>query len=302
MASRLKARPPEEVKPGHSKLLLFGGPGAGKTQFALSFPAPYFIDTEGGAQLQHYMARLKASGGAYMGPDDGACDFDAIIEQVKALSTEKHGYKTLVIDSITKVYQSSIAKKAEDLGDKDAFGASKKPAIAKMRQLVAWLTKLDMNVVFVAHEIALWGGEGRDRKQTGTGPDAWDKLTYELDLTLRVEKHSKGFRTATVDKSRLTGFPEFDRFDLQKGGVDVGYDNFAERYGKDYIEAPSQPVVLANAEQIAEIERILSIVKVDEEQIEKWLTKANAETWADLTTVQADGVLKLLNAKLQGAK
>lgn len=302
MATKLKAKPPEEVKPGHSKMLLYGGPGCGKTWFALSFPAPYYIDTEGGASLGHYMDRLKRSGGAYMGPEDGSCDFDAIIEQVKALSTEKHGFKTLVLDSITKVYQSNIAKKAEELADKDAFGASKKPAIAKMRQLIAWLTKLDMNVVFIAHEIAVWGGEGKDRKQVGTGPDAWEKLSFELDLTMCVQKHSKGFRTATVDKSRLTGFPEFERFDLQKGGVDVGYENFAERYGRDFIEAPAVPVVLASPEQVAEIERLLSIVKIEPEMTEKWLSKANAEEWTDLTTVQADGVLKLLQTKLNGGK
>lgn len=302
MASKLKAKPPEDVKPGHSKMLLYGGPGSGKTWFALSFPAPFYVDTEGGASLGHYMDRLKKAGGAYLGPDDGSCDFDTIIEQVKALSTEKHPYKTLVIDSITKVYQSSIAKKAEELADKDAFGASKKPAIAKMRQLIAWLTKLDMNVVFIAHEIAVWGGEGTQRKQVGTGPDAWEKLAFELDLTMNVQKHSKGFRTATVDKSRLTGFPEFERFDLQKNGVDVGYENFAERYGRDFIEAAAVPVVLATNEQVAEIERLLSIVKVDPEMTEKWLTKANAEEWADLTTVQADGVLKLLQTKLNGGK
>ena len=99
--TKLKAKAPEEVKPGHIKGMLFGASGAGKTWFALSFPAPYFIDTEGGADLNHYMQRLKVAGGSYMGPSDGACDFDTILAQIQALATEKHPYKTLVIDSIT---------------------------------------------------------------------------------------------------------------------------------------------------------------------------------------------------------
>lgn len=301
MASKLKAKAPEEVKPGHAKICVYGKEGSGKSWFALSFPSAFVIDTEGGSQLAHYMQRLKKSGGVYLGPDDGACDFDVIIDQIKALATEKHSYKTLIIDSITKVYQARIARAAEELGDKDAFGASKKPAIAKMRQILAWIGKLDMNVIFVAHEVAVWGGEGKDRKQIGVGPDVWDKVPYELDLTLHVEKHSLGFRTATVDKSRLVGFPEFERFELQKGGHDTGYQNFADRYGKDYIEAPAVPVVPATPEQVAEINRILGIVKIEQETLDKWLTKANAETWADLTTAQADGVLKLLTAKLNGA-
>lgn len=301
MGTKLKARPPEVVKPGHAKLVVFGKEGCGKTWLALSFPRAYVIDTEGGARLQHYMARLKESGGSYVGPEDGACDFDFIIGEVKTLATEKHPYKTLIVDSITKVFQSTIAKDAERLGDKDAFGASKKPAIAKMRQLIAWVSRLNMNVVFVAHEIALWGEDGKGgRKQIGVGPDAWDKLAYELDLTLHIEKHSRGFRTATVDKSRLTGFPEFDRFDLQKNGTDVGYENFAARYGKDFIEAAPEAIVLATSEQVTEIERLLAIVKVEQDQLDKWLAKASAETWADLTTEQAAGVLKLLAAKLNG--
>lgn len=302
MATKLRAKPPEEVKPGHAKIVVYGKEGSGKTWLALSFPNAYVIDTEGGAQLQHYMARLKKSGGMYLGPDDGACDFDVILAEMKTLATEKHPYKTLIIDSITKVYQSRIAKAAEELGDKDAFGASKKPAIAKMRQVLAWISKLDMNVVLVAHEIAIWGGEGKDRKQVGVGPDVWDKVPYELDLTLHVEKHSLGFRTATVDKSRLMGFPEFERFEIQKNGHDTGYKNFAERYGKDFIEAEPEPVVLASAEQVAEIERLLTVVKVDQDAIDKWMTKANAETWAEFKTEQADAVLKFLNSKINGAK
>lgn len=302
MATRLKAKPPEEVKPGHAKLVLFGKEGCGKTWFALQFPRAYMIDSEGGAKLQHYTARLKASGGSYMGPEDGACDLDLILAEIKTLATEQHTYQTLVIDSITKAYQTAIANEAVRLGDKDAFGASKKPAIGKMRQIIAWVSKLDMNVVFVAHEIALWGGEGKDRKQVGVGPDAWEKLSYELDLTLHVEKHSRGFRTATVEKSRLQGFPEFERFDLQKNGTDVGYENFAARYGKDFIEAAPEPVVLASAEQVAEIERLLSVVKIDQDTIEKWQTKANAETWAEFKADQAEGVLKFLNSKINGAK
>lgn len=105
-----------------------------------------------------------------------------------------------------------------------------------------------------------------------------------------------------MDKSRIPTFPEFDRFDLQKGGVDVGYENFAERYGREAIEESVTLTTLASAEQVSEIERLLGIVKVDADTVEKWLTKAGAETWSDLTDVQADGVLKLLNNKLNGGK
>src|SRR6185436_14696537 len=111
--TRLKAKQPEETKPGKSKIVIFGPPGVGKTWFSLSFPVPYYIDTEGGADLKHYQDRLKAAGGVYLGPQDGALDFPFLIGQIEALATEKHSYKTLIIDSITKAYQTCIANESE---------------------------------------------------------------------------------------------------------------------------------------------------------------------------------------------
>jgi hypothetical protein len=57
--SKLKAKAPTEVKPGKTKALVFGKSGVGKTWFTLTFPAPYYIDTEGGADLRHYRERLQ---------------------------------------------------------------------------------------------------------------------------------------------------------------------------------------------------------------------------------------------------
>lgn len=289
--SKLKAKKPEEVKPGHCKGVLFGKSGAGKTWFALNFPAPYFIDTEAGSSLAHYMAKLKSSHGAYMGPEEGSNDFNTIIEQVKALATEKHEYKTLVIDSITKVFQSAIAQEVERMkneGIADAFGASKKPAVAQMRRLINWIGRLDMNVWFLAHEVSEWGLDKQgQRTEIGKAPDCWDKLVYELDLALRIEHPSANLRFATVTKSRLIGFPEHDKFVLQNAEGDLGYAEFSKRYGKDYIETDAKPIELCSAEQVSEIERLLSVLKVDASEVEKILTKASADTIAELSTEQA---------------
>lgn len=299
--TRLKARPPLEVSPGHSKSLIFGRPGSGKTWFALSWPSPYYIDTEGGASLGHYMRRLKDVGGAYFGPEDGATDFEAVIDEVKTLTSEKHKYRTLIIDSITKLYALTIAKEQERLGEgKDVFGASKKPAVAYMRRLLNWIGKLDMNVLFVAHQVAEWGLVNGQRTETGVTPDIWDKLSYELHLALKVEHQSRGLRTATVTKSRLTGFPEHDRLTLQDGDNDLGYDEFAERYGRDYIEAAAVPVALATEAQLKEIDRLTGIIRLSEIEVEKVLSKANADSYSELSSEQAGKFVGWLNRKLKG--
>jgi len=290
--TKLKAKPPEEVKPGKTKGMIFGASGVGKTTFALSFPSPYFIDTEGGADLAHYQAKLKASGGAYLGPKDGSLDFNFIIEQMQALATEKHGYKTLIIDSITKLYQTAIANEQERLGDKDAFGASKKPAVAGMRRLVNWAMKLDMNIWFVAHDSAEWGIDPKSGQRTEIGrvPDVWDKLIYELHLTIQAVKRGPA-RVGIVKKSRLTGFPDLEQFPLE-------YAEFATRYGKDFIESATTQLVIATNEQVGEINRLLSVVKVTEQEIEKMFTKAGVDSWGELTTEQAASTIAWLKKKI----
>lgn len=290
MASKLKAKPPEEVSPGHSKMVIYGPSGVGKTWFGLSFPSPYYMDTEGGADLRHYQARLKEAGGVYMGPADGTLDFNAVLSEIQTLATEKHPYKTLIIDSITKLYQTAIALEAEKLGDKDAFGASKKPAIAFMRRLVSWIDRLDMNVVLIAHEAAEWGMVNGQRAEIGKEPDVWNKLIYELDLALHCQKRGPQ-RVAITRKSRLIGFQEGESFPLD-------YAAHAERYGKDFIEAEAKPLILATPEQVSEIKALLDTVKVDPDFMEKTLTKAGAAGVEELNDEQAGKVIAFLRKKL----
>ena len=289
-ASKLKAVAPKAAEPTKPKVLIYGREGIGKTWFALQFPSVYFIDAEGGASRQHYTDLLETAGGVYMGPSQGALDFETVIEQVQALAKEHHDYKTLVIDSATKIFNTAVAEEAERLGDKNAFGADKKAAVQYMRRLVVWLMRLDMSVVLTAHEKDVWGMVGGKREAIGVGPDCWDKLPYELDLTINVMKHGPR-RIGKIGKSRLLGFPESETFDFT-------YDEFAERYGKDVIDAESKPLVLATPEQVAEIDRLLNIVKLPEGQAEKWLSAASAETWADVDEDKAAKVIASLKSKL----
>lgn len=290
--SRLKAVAPKAAAPSKPKVLLFGKPGVGKTWGALDFPSVYYIDTEGGADLGHYTDKLERSGGVYFGPDQGSLNFETVLEQVQALATEEHPHRTLVIDSITKLFNTTIAQEAERLGDKNAFGADKKPAVSYMRRLVSWLTRLDMNVLLVAQEKAEWGMVNGQHTQIGVTFDAWDKLEYELHLALHIAKEGTK-RVATVRKSRLLGFPDASRFDWT-------YDEFANRYGRDVIEGASKPVELANAETVSEIMRLIGVMKLDA-WADKVLGAANVASFSELSTEQADKSLAYLNDKMKGA-
>ncbi len=293
--SKLKAKDPSAASPSKPKVLIYGRPGVGKTWQALDFPSCYYIDTEGGADLSHYTDKLKAAGGVYMGPEDGSLDFPTVLEQFQALATEKHGFKTVIVDSISKLFNVAVTNEAERLGDKNAFGADKKPAIAFMRRLVAWVNRLDMNVIFIAHSKSEWGLDGKgERTEIGQTFDCWDKLEYELHLCLEVIKQGPS-RSARVRKSRLTGFPDGEMFKWT-------YPEFAQRYGQDIIEGVVTTLELASPDQVAEIERLVSIVKIEPATIDKWKAKAGAETFAEFSATQAAGVIAALNKQINPNK
>lgn len=283
--SRLKAVDPKKTEPNKPKIMVFGKAGVGKTWTSLDFPLCYYIDTEGGASRDHYTDKLAKANGVYFGVEEGSQDFSEVIEQVKALATEKHPYKTLVIDSITKIFNNEIANEAERLGEKDAFGASKKPAVSLTRQLISWIDRLDMNVIIICHEKPLWlKGE-----QVGVTFDAWEKLEYELDLCLNIVKLGSD-RKAFIKKSRLQSFPEASNFLW-------AYDEFATRYGKEVIEREVKPVILANEEQLKEFYGLIERVKLPEGETDKWLKKAAVETFNDMDAEKIQMLIEHIKTK-----
>jgi hypothetical protein len=290
--SKLKAVAPKAAEPSKPKILIFGKPGVGKTWGALDFPNVYYVDTEGGANLPQYTKKLEASGGSYFGVGQGSQNFEEVIEQVKALATESHDYKTLVIDSISELMILYVAAQSEKMMKAGAdmtktFGAEKKPAVAYVRQLVSWLAKLDMNVILVAHEKAEWANE----KQIGVTFDAWEKLEYILHLCLNISKEGPS-RKARVRKTRLEGFPDGTCFDWS-------YIEFAKRYGKEIMEKKSVAIELATPEQIAEVERLLSNVKLsDTDKKDKWLSDHKDELAEMQPNIIAD-IINHLKGKIQ---
>jgi hypothetical protein len=291
--SKLKAVKPKSAEPSKPKILVFGKAGVGKTFTSLDFPKCYYIDSENGASRSHYTDKLDKAGGVYLGVEQGSQDFDEVIAQVKALTTEKHDHKTLIIDSITKLFNIEIAKEMDRLQDKnkeDAFGLSKKPAVKKTRQLLNWLDKIDMNVILIAHEKALWS----DGKQVGVTYDAWEKLEYELDLVFNIIKQGDT-RKALIKKSRLTGFPD-------GGNFDWSYTEFAKRYGAEVIERQTEAVTLATPEQLAELKGLLENWKAPEGWEDKVLAAAKCDKFEEMTTVQIANTIGFIKTKLNVTK
>lgn len=288
----LKGIEPEVIKASKPKFMLSGKPGTGKSFFALNFPAPYYIDTEGGATREQYVKKLVASGGAYLGPSDGAQDFREVINQVRELATTTHSFRTLVIDSFSKIYNLEAAAAEERVGAD--FGKDKREANKPTRQLLRWLERVDMTVVLVCHQKDKWERRERELVMAGSTFDGYPKLDYELDLWLETKlQGSKRF--ATVVKSRIEGFPV---------GTDINLDveTFKKLYGASVMEEPVKAITLASAEQVSEIKRIVDLLKIPEDESDKWLTKFQAVEWEDLSKENATKLLEYLSKLLKGAK
>lgn len=291
--SKLLAVAPEAVEPKRPKVLIFGPPGVGKTWASLDFPGVFYVDTEGGADLDHYREKLRRSGGAYLGPEQGSLDFDVVIGQIKALAEEEHPYRTIVIDSVSKLWNTALTDEQEALGDKDAFGAYKKLPTRKFGSLVKWVNRLDLNVIFIAHQKEIWGmNDKKQREVTGYGADAQDKLEYDLHLVLRIAKQGPS-RYAYIGKSRLPSFAEGERFEWS-------YQNFADRYGQDVIEKEAKRLDLATSEQVAELHRLLGIVKMPDDWETKIFKAAGIESWEEIDATKIEAVFAMLKKRLDG--
>lgn len=288
----LKGVRPEIIKASKPKFMLSGKPGTGKTFFALNFPAPFYIDTEGGATREQYVKKLTASGGVYFGPGHGAQDFREVISQIRELATTTHQFKTLVIDSFSKIYNLECAAAEERVGSD--FGKDKREANKPTRQMMRWLERLDMSVVLICHQKDKWERRERELVMAGSTFDGFPKLDYELDLWLETKLQGTK-RFATVVKSRIEGFPVTT-------DISLDFETFSRLYGEAVVDAPVAPITLASAEQVAEIKRIVDLLKIPEDESDKWLAKFQAVEWEDLSRENATKLLEYLTKLLKGGK
>ncbi len=278
----LRGKKPETIEK-RLKALFYGPAGVGKTTCAIQFPKPYLIDTEKGAVNDQYTEELQKQGGVIF----QTSDFEELLTEVKSLLTEKHEYKTLIIDPLTMLYNDLLDKAALKVGTD--FGRHYGEANKRMKQLLNLLLRLDMNVIITAHSKNEYG-EGM--VVLGQTFDCYKKLDYLFDLVIELEKRGKE-RFGKVKKTRIKGFPDGEMFPFT-------FDNIKERYGAEVLERDAVPVELANNEQIAELRKLLEVIKIDQEAIDKWLAKADAESFEEVSSEAIQKFINFLKAKVTG--
>lgn len=261
----LRSKKPQAIEQ-RMKALFYGAAGVGKSTAAIQFPKPYWVDTEGSADKPQYVKIMDKQGGAVFQTQD----FDELITEVKSLLTEKHEFKTLIIDSLTILYNDLLHKAELKVGSE--FGRHYGEANKKVKHLMNLLLRLDMNVIITSHSKNEYGSNLSVLGQTF---DCYKKLDYLFDLVFEIQKRGQD-RIGLVKKSRYEGFPDTDQFPFC-------YDEIAKRYGKEILERDAVAEVLATQEQVDRLDDLIELYKEPEETVQKWLDKANATTFEEMS-------------------
>ena len=260
----LRAKKPQALEQ-RMKALFYGASGAGKSMTAINFPKPYWIDTEGSSDKPQYVRVMEEKDGVVFQTQD----FDDLMIEVKSLLTEKHEYKTLIIDSLTIVYNDLLHKAELKVGSE--FGRHYAEANKKMKHLMNLLLRVDMNVLIIAHSKNEYGANLAVLGQTF---DCYKKLDYLFDIVFEIQLRGNQ-RIGLVKKTRYECFQQGEQFPFS-------FDELAKRYGKDILEREAIAEELATKEQIDQLNHLVEVFKEPQENIQKWLDKAQAETFGEM--------------------
>lgn len=288
----LKGKKPE-AKEKRLKMFLYGPAGVGKTTAALQFPNSYVIDMEKGTD--YYAESMNKSGSAVL----QTVSAEDIKTEIRSLLTEKHDYRTLIIDPVTQLYNSLQDKwtrifekhSKADAAEIQDFGMRYWGRVkAEYKSIQRMLLSLDMNVIITSHQKDVYGA---GMQKVGVGPDSMKGDSYVFDMVFRLD-NVNGKRIAFTEKERAEiGKNRFP------ASFEWSYPNFLKFYGQEIIERAADPVAMSSKEQVAEVIRLLGVVKVDDETVSDWFTRADVDAWEEMSGERIQKCIDFLKKKIE---
>jgi len=279
MALRFKK---PEVKQQRLKILVYGQMGSGKSTLACTFPNTAYFDTEDTASKIQYAQAIAANGGGVVSTGD----IDEVIAQVKELMSTKHSYETIVIDSLTTVYENSQLEGERKLGTE--WGKHTAYADNKTKQLTNLLLRADLNCIITCQSKPQYGDGVKSIGDTYVG---FKRLGYIFDLVFETSVLGRNFN-AVVKKSRLKSFVTGEE-------IKFNYAEIIKRCEAEVTTAAPTPIELATPEQVKELSRLIALLNVPTDEYEKWLVKAGAETFDEMDTIMVHKCIEFLQKKIE---
>ena len=230
-------------------------------------------------------------------------DFEEIVEEIKSLLTTKHEYKTLVLDPVTQIYNSlqdkwtrifekyATTEKEREVQD---FGMRYWGKVkGEYKQMQRLITKLDMNIIATSHQKDVYGA---GFSKIGTTYDSMKGENYFFDLIFQIEKRGDQHFCKTIKERVEIGEAKFP------AEFEWSYKNFCKYYGKEIIEKESTPVLMATGEQVEKLEKMIEVLNLDLEIINKWHNKADTTEFSEMTADQIGKCIEYVEKKLEDLK
>lgn len=287
----LKGKIPTEIIPGRFKALVYGTHGVGKSHLCCEFKNAYIIDTENLSEYPDFMGQLRDNKSAVASVND----LSEIVDEVKALISTKHNYKTLIIDSLSPPYLSMCAMEADRLASKEKgtegteYAKNTQKPKRLLMSLAFLLSRLDMNVIVTSHEKSKFAN-GIEVEKTYDIPD---KMGHLLGIVLHISLNGNS-RKARVIKTRWRKqFPINDFMDFSNG-----YEEVCRRMGISVFEKDAKIEPLATNEQISEFENLCKLLSVPEETVNKWILKGQASELSELSQTTIQAMINHLKSKI----
>jgi len=206
------------------KMLIYGDTGTGKTVTALHFPNPAVVDTEGGTE--HY-------GKIFDFDVNYSADMGKIENLVDELLKDSRGYKSLVIDPWSNIYDRMISdrqlylRKKKGIATYEITGLDYAPLKGTLKRFLGKLKDLDMNIIMTTGVKPIYA-EGEFMKQIGTQADAHKEIPKMFDVVIELTlDRETGIRTAHVDK---------DRTNTLEAEFEFSYEALTKAFGIEDLE------------------------------------------------------------------
>jgi hypothetical protein len=286
-------KPSAPPKPERVILLVAGESGTGKSLWVGSLKNALIFDTDIGGGLSYLDARIAKNGSERIEVGSYLEVMDEI--QRRRRDGSLKNYTTIAIDHNTALHQEAILRHNPN-GIED-FGKSYDKATREWRKIRELVRVGDFNLVCTAHLKSKYERSGGKSEVVGVTTDASKNIEADMMMVLYLKKRPDGGYPSMAVTAKWRRDPE-DRRGLVPREFPFTMDKFLEVHGFP-MEGEREELVMASPEQVSELESLLDAVKLPEGETDKWLKKAKAESWEEMTAEQIDKCIAFLRDKVK---
>lgn len=269
---------PAAPRPERVVLLVAGESGTGKSLWVASLKNALIFDTDIGGGLAYLDARIAKNGserievGSYLD----------VMQEIhkRRRSGELPNYTTIAIDHLTTLQQEAVLRHNPQMAE-GTFGKEHDKAAREWRKIRELVRVGDFNLVCTAHLKAKYERSGGEAKLVGVTTDASKNIEADMMIVLYLTKQPSGGYPSAARVAKWRRDPDDPRGVLPTA-FPFTMEKFLELHGWP-LEGERVEVPMATPEQVREIIRLVAVVRLPEDTVDKWFAKAKAEEWSDFT-------------------